>query len=334
MSEPTVARDVVKDRAIIAIVGPTGVGKSNVAQELALHLGADVLSADSMQIYQGMDIGTAKVPQAKRLVLHFGLDLVKPSSSYSAAEYQSYGRSVIEESVSVRNGQPPIICGGTGLYLRALLDDFDFAGLDEEEQQKHARLRQEYEHLLEEIGAQRLHDLLVTRDSRAAREIHPNNARRTIRALELWEAGDSYADIKQEFKKRNSYYPTLWIGLNCERELLYQRINQRVDDMMQQGLLQEVDRLLQEGYRDALTAQQAIGYKELVPVLEGSEDLETAVAAIKQATRRYAKRQLSWFRGDPRIQWIENDNMTTPEVLEQIQGLVEDYNGKNLLSKI
>jgi len=281
-----------------------------------------------MQVYRGMDIGTAKLPESKRKVPHFGLDLVEPSHSYSAAEYQSYARNIIESETgqdisSPVYGLPPIVCGGTGLYLRAALDDFDFAGLDEEATQKQLEARKRYEQLHEEIGTDELHKLLSNRDPAAAEEVHPNNVRRVIRALELWEAGQSYANIKQAFKARNSYYPTIWIGLTCQREVLYQRIEQRVDTMMEQGLLGEVDALLQKGYRDALTAAQAIGYKELVPVLEGNADLEEAVLAIKQATRRYAKRQLSWFRSDLRIIWIERDDMTATDVVQEIANLDE-----------
>jgi len=276
-----------------------------------------------MQVYRGMDIGTAKLPESKRKVPHFGLDLVEPSHSYSAAEYQNYARKIIESETeqdtnSPVYGLPPIVCGGTGLYLRAALDDFDFAGVDEEAAQKQPEARKRYEQLHEEIGTDELYKLLSNRDPAAAKEVHPNNVRRVIRALELWEAGQSYADIKQAFKTRSSYYPTIWIGLTCQREALYQRIEQRVDAMMEQGLLREVDTLLQKGYRDALTAAQAIGYKELVPVLEGNADLEVAVSAIKQATRRYAKRQLSWFRSDPRILWIARDTMTAKDVVKEI----------------
>jgi len=307
---------------VIALVGPTGIGKSHIAQGLAQHQGVGVLSADSMQVYQGMDIGTAKLPRDEWLVPHFGIDLVKPSAAYSAAEYQVYARNVIELEAGNQTGKAPIVCGGTGLYLRAALDDFDFVshGVETEES---LDLRQKYELLHEKIGTQKLHKLLAQHDPRAAAEIHPNNVRRVIRALELWEMGKSYADIKQAFKKRNSYYSTVWIGLNCERELLYQRINQRVDAMMEQGLLEEVDTLLQAGYREALTAQQAIGYKELVPVLEGQLAIECAVDAIKQASRRYAKRQLSWFRSDARIQWVSTDERTDAEILQLVIELSE-----------
>ena len=313
-------------------------GKTELAQELALRLGQKhacqigVLSADSMQVYTGMDIGTAKLPESVRKVPHFGLDLVEPSSAYSAAQYQGYGRDIIEQEAGLCGGMPPVVCGGTGLYLRALLDDFDFADSDEDKQQQQMEIRQKYEQLHEEIGTEELHSLLSSRDSEAAREVHPNNVRRVIRALELWETGESYADVKQAFKTRISYYPTIWIGLNCEREVLYDRINRRVDIMIEQGLLQEVEQLLYQGYRDALTAQQAIGYKELVPVLEGglegADSLDSALDAIKQASRRYAKRQLSWFRGDPRIEWIANDNMSTSQVTEQAFDLIEKYNMK------
>ncbi|MCL2606150.1 MAG: tRNA (adenosine(37)-N6)-dimethylallyltransferase MiaA [Coriobacteriia bacterium] len=334
-------------RPIIAIVGPTGVGKSTIAQSLAQQQGTSVLSADSMQVYKGMDIGTAKVMSCEQVVPHFGIDLVEPSHSYSAAEYQKYARMIIEREAADSGGVTPIVCGGTGLYLRAALDDFVFpeqAENADHDGSQFTETRQRYEdqyaQMIKDCGgaenpdskiqaAMKMHDLLAQCDKEAADHIHPNNVRRVIRALELHGSGQSYADIKQAFKERRSYYPAVWIGIDCERDLLYQRIEHRVDDMMQHGLLQEVDTLLQAGYRDASTAQQAIGYKELVPVLEGSADMADAVAAIKQATRRYAKRQLSWFRGDPRVQWIRNDDVFTAEVVEHALKIAADYNCAN-----
>jgi len=325
---------------IIAIVGPTGVGKSAIAQKLALHRGASILSADSMQVYRGMDIGTAKVRPCEQLVPHFGIDLVDPTHSYSAAEYQAYARHIIECETLQREGTAPIVCGGTGLYLRAALDDFTFPEQAQNEEQSIPQLneiRQRYEvhyaQLITEYGAdnpesstrvaQEIHGILAQRDAQAAALIHPNNLRRTIRALELNAAGQSYADIKQAFKKRKGYYPTHWIGINCNRELLYHRIDQRVDAMIAQGLLEEVRGLLSAGYRQALTATQAIGYKELVPAIEKDEDLDTAVAAIKQATRRYAKRQLSWFRSDPRVQWVLYDEYVADNITARVTALID-----------
>jgi len=310
---------------IVAIVGPTGAGKSELAQKVAQSLEAAVLSADSMQIYQGMDIGTAKLPLEERVVPHFGIDLVAPTQSYSAADYQAYARNIIEAQTAASSGTPPVVCGGTGLYLRAALDDFDLSSLSEEQRQQQTATRQHYEELHRKLGAEELHALLNKEDPEAARQIHPNNVRRVIRAFEMRAAGDSYADVKQAFKTRTSHYSTLWIGLDCDRELLYQRINARVDAMMAAGLLDEVAALLTRGYREALTASAAIGYKELVPVLEDGADLDTAVEEIKQATRRYAKRQLTWFRGDDRVCWIDVGRDSADEITQHILQLYEQW---------
>ncbi|MCL2525716.1 MAG: tRNA (adenosine(37)-N6)-dimethylallyltransferase MiaA [Coriobacteriia bacterium] len=335
---------------VIAIVGPTGVGKSEVAQLLAKSMGSSVLSADSMQVYRGMDIGTAKLLPSQRVVPHYGLDLVDPSEVFTAAAYQSYAREVIERLEVSAEGLPPVVCGGTGLYLRAALDDFDFAdgsatssdttatAASAQLSQEQQDLRESYERLHEQIGTEKLHDLLAARDARSAAAIHPNNVRRVIRALELAEAGQCYADIKSAFKQRRSHYPTLWVGLTRDRAELYDHINSRVDQMMGQGLLREVDALLQRGYRDALTAAAAIGYKELVPVIdahgvdestwtdEARLEFAAAVEDIKQASRRYAKRQLSWFRADARVHWIDVDNMTAEEVVARVLKLRDAYN--------
>ena len=303
---------------VIAIVGPTGVGKSELAQHLAASLGVGVLSADSMQVYRGMDIGTAKLPESKQIVPHFGIDLVDPSRPYSAAQYQSYARDIIENQPS-QQGRPPVVSGGTGLYLRAALDDFNFAS----KPKSLDNARSDYEDLAASIGARALHQLLERRDPQSALVIHPNNVRRVVRALDIYDAGGSYADIKAGFKQHKSYYPTLWIALDRDRTRLYDHINARVDQMMLAGLLDEVETLLKAGYRNALTAHAAIGYKELVPVLEDGQNLEDAVADIKQATRRYAKRQLSWFRSDQRVNWINIDNMTLDEQMQRAFDLLD-----------
>ena len=303
---------------VIAVVGPTAVGKSAVAQQLAEGRGTAVLSADSMQVYREMNIGTAKLACDQQIVPHFGLDLVNPGQPYSAAQYQQYARTVIEAYVADTGGLAPIVSGGTGLYLRAALDDFDFS---EERSPDTSPQRAALERLAEEIGPVAMHDRLAALDQASADAIHPNNVRRTIRALEMAQQGHSYADTKAAFSKRTSWYPTIWIGLTMDRAQLYQRINKRVDDMLDAGLLEEVRSLLNSGYRPALTAQQAIGYKELVPVIEGGADLEMAVSDIKQASRRYAKRQLSWFRSDPRVQWVDVGDKDLAQILKEVEAL-------------
>lgn len=293
----------------MAIVGPTGVGKTDLAEELAASLGGEIISADAMQVYRGMDIGTAKPPPAARRALYHCLDLVDPGEPYSAALFQRDARRAIEECMA--KGVTPIVCGGTGLYVRAALDDFEFPAGDQVDNPHRAH----YEHLADERGAVALHRILAERDPESAALVHPNNVRRVIRALELADEGVSYAAQSAGFATRRSVYDTRWIGLDTDRGELYRRIDARVDAMIEAGLLAEVERLLLGGFRDALTAAQAIGYKEFVPVLEGAVELSIAVDAVKTATRRYAKRQLTWFRADPRVTWIDVTGLTPAERL-------------------
>lgn len=303
-------------RPVIAVVGPTGVGKSAVAEALALALGGEVISADSMQVYRGMDIGTAKTPSDERLVPVHCLDIADPGTPFSAALYQACAREVIDDIAS--RGLLPIVCGGTGLYVRAALDDLDFPPGDSATP---ARLR--IESLAAEIGPEALHARLAEIDPASAAHIHPNNVRRTIRALEMAEEGASYARQAERFSVRTSIYDTSFIGLTMERDALYSRLDERVDSMIAAGLEGEVRALLDAGYRTALTAAQAIGYKELVPVIENGAHLEVAIADIKQATRRYAKRQLTWFRADPRVVWLDVTGLSGAEAAAHALDLIE-----------
>ena len=305
---------------VIAVVGPTAVGKTEAAEQIALALNGEVVSADSMQVYRGMDIGTAKAPPEARRVPYHCIDLVDPGSPYSAALFQRDARSVID-SIAERKHMP-VMCGGTGLYVRAALDDWSFP-VGELASPSRARL----EALAAEIGPDALHARLAEADPVAAAAIHPNNSRRVIRALEMAENGASYADQAASFAERTSWYPTVFVGLTMERSALYERIEARVDAMLDVGLAAEVADLLSAGYREALTATQAIGYKELVCVLEGESTLAEAAAAIKQATRRYAKRQLTWFRGDPRIQWLDVTDLSGAETTAEVLQLVESSVG-------
>jgi tRNA dimethylallyltransferase len=288
---------------VLAIVGPTGVGKTAVAEEVAVRLGSEVVSADSMQIYRGMDIGTAKPPVSARRARYWCLDLVNPGTPYSAALYQQAAREAIED-ISARS-MTPILAGGTGLYVRAALDDLSFPAGD----QKDNAVRKFYEDYADANGAPALYQLLVERDPDSAAVVHQNNTRRVIRALEMLDGGIPYAEQRAGFSTRTSVYDAVFVGLTMDRERLYQRIDARVDAMVDVGLLGEVEELLDAGLRATLTASQAIGYKEFVPVVEGKAELEDAVAAVKQATRRYAKRQLTWFRADPRVLWIDVDHV-------------------------
>jgi tRNA dimethylallyltransferase len=302
---------------VLAVVGPTAVGKTAVAEVLAERFGGEVVSADSMQVYRGMDVGTAKPRPEERSVPYRCLDLVDPGTPYSAALFQADARAAIADIHA--EGRLPVVAGGTGLYVRAALDDLVFPR-GEAASPSRARL----EALADELGPEGLHALLAERDPASAELIHPNNVRRTIRALEmLQDEGVSYADQAAGFGRRESVYRAAFAGLTMEREALYARIDARVDAMLAGGLLDEVRRLLDAGYHDALTASQAIGYKEFVPVIEAGADLVEAVERVKQATRRYAKRQLTWFRSDPRIAWLDVTTLTPAEAAEAAAGLVE-----------
>jgi len=282
---------------VVAIMGPTAVGKSAVAHRVATLLDGEIVSADSMQVYRGMDTGTAK-PMLDGTIRHHCIDLVDPGKPFSAAMYQQEARQAIQDICN--RGRIPILVGGTGLYVRAALEDFRFptGSID-------SPSRVALEADARRLGSLALHERLRRLDPDSAECIHPNNVRRVIRALEMAAQGLSYSERHAEFVTPKDIYRALRFGLSMDRKILYAAIDARVQSMLSNGLLDEVKALVDAGYAEALTSIQAIGYKEFLPVLEGTVDLEAASAAVAQATRRYAKRQLSWLRGDRRIQWIE-----------------------------
>lgn len=288
---------------VIAIVGPTASGKSAIAEELALRLGSSVVSADSMQVYRGMDIGTAKTPPAERKVPLLCVDIVDPQDTFSVAEYAVCAHRSIDELVDERK-RTAVVCGGTGLYVRAALEDMQFP----RGEQVNNPVRERYRKLAEEIGAQALHDRLRDVDPESAALIHPHNVRRVIRAFELHEQGLSYAEQHKGLHEYDFRRPTLMVGLDMPRDMLYERINARVDQMVERGLVDEVSSLVGKGLAQALTSRQAIGYKEIIEALSSSGDRDEAIASaietIKTRSRRYAKRQLTWFRADPRVTWM------------------------------
>ncbi len=305
MSEPSALECILQmvegmaDGTTVAIVGPTGSGKSDIADELARRISGEVVSADSMQVYRGMDIGTAKMPPEMRGVAYHCIDIVDPGQPYSAALFQRDSRAAIADIIS--RGKVPVLCGGTGLYVMAALDDLRFPAGEQEDNP----VRRRYERMAEQMGKERLHELLVQRDPRSAELIHPNNVRRVIRALEMHEEGTAYHEQVSGMRNSPEMLLSLRFGLHMDRATLYERIDRRVEAMLAGGLVEEVVALMDRGLDDALTSSQAIGYKEIVGYLEGRCSLREAEETIKRSSRRYAKRQISWFRRDRRIRWVE-----------------------------
>lgn len=301
------------DSKVICIVGPTASGKSALADLVALELGSPVISVDAMQVYRGMDIGTAKTPVSERRTPLLMVDVVDPSADYSVRLFRDEARRCVDDVLA--SGRVPVLCGGTGLYLNAVIDEMEFPSGERGDER-----RVGYERLASELGAEGLHALLAERDPQSANIIHPNNVRRVVRALEMLDEGSSYARHHEGLHQRAAHYDALIWGLTMGRERLYARIDARVDKMMDDGLLDEVRGLAARGLTTDSTAGQAIGYKELLEALEGRCDVEDAVELIKRRSRRYAKRQLSWFRRDGRVRWIDLDETS----LEEARDLIVD----------
>ncbi|WDL97302.1 tRNA (adenosine(37)-N6)-dimethylallyltransferase MiaA [Alicyclobacillus sp. ALC3] len=286
---------------VLCIVGPTGVGKSHVGIEVARAVGGEVVSADSMQVYRGMDIGTAKVTQSETQgVPHHGLDLVEPNESFTVANWVTHADVAI--AGIIRRGRLPIVVGGTGLYIRAIVEDLDFA-----RQAGSASVRAKWEAYLLEHGSAQLHRRLCEVDLTSANRLHPNDTRRVIRALEVAELRGQELSQTYEWRAKGGRYNAVQVGLVMDRAALYRRVDARLDAMVAAGLDAEVRQLLDTGCTRNTTAMQAIGYKEWAAYVTGETREEEAVAAIKQATRRLAKRQLSWFLRDERVHWFTVD---------------------------
>ncbi|MGD6992303.1 tRNA (adenosine(37)-N6)-dimethylallyltransferase MiaA [Sutcliffiella horikoshii] len=296
---------------VIVIIGPTAVGKTKTSVELAKSLKGEIISGDSMQIYKTMDIGTAKVKKEEMQgIPHYLIDIKEPQEAYSVAEFQRDVRNKIDDISS--KGHIPIIVGGTGLYIQSVLYDYQFSesGKDEE-----TRLR--LEKRSQEIGVDKLHQELTDIDPKSAANIHPNNVRRVIRALEIFYTTGKTMSEYQDTQQPEPLYDIALIGLTMDRERLYERINLRVDLMMKEGLLREVQTLHNNGIRDCQSIQ-AIGYKELYAYLDGKVTLEQAVDDLKQNSRRYAKRQLTWFRNKMDVTWIDMTDGEFEQKLSQI----------------
>ncbi|MCZ0702637.1 tRNA dimethylallyltransferase [Natronobacillus azotifigens] len=305
---------------VIGVVGPTAVGKTSLSVEIAKAFNGEVISGDSMQIYRGMDIGTAKVTEEEQEgIPHHMLDIRSPDESFSVAEFQTNVKRYVQEITS--RGNLPIIAGGTGLYIEAALYDYQFA-----DQKRDESLQARIEKEIETNGMDVIYERLRKVDPEQAEKIHPNNVRRVIRALEVYErTGSTMSEMHQKQSKTSPYHPIL-IGLEMERSLLYDRINHRVDLMMTEGLLEEVKRFYQQGLEDA-QAMQAIGYKEFIPYFKGHYSLTEAVELLKRNSRRYAKRQYTWFKNKMNVHWYsinpEEKNEKFQIILNDLAGMIK-----------
>ena len=290
---------------MIIIAGPTGVGKTASAIALAAAVGGRILSADAMQVYKGMDVGTAKPSREEQAqVRHYLIDVVRPDEAFDAARFVSRARAVIE-SLHQR-GIPIFVVGGTGLYIKALTKGLFHAEGAGSKKQVREKLQAEKSVL----GLKALHERLCRLDPVAGSKVHPNDAFRVIRALEVYEStGKPISAHHLEHGFSDRPYRSLTLGLYMDRDQLYERINRRVDQMLEMGLLDEVKALLGQGYGSELKPMSSIGYRHMVMYLEGRYSWDEAVETLKRDTRRYAKRQLTWFRSDPEMEWIEPDRV-------------------------
>lgn len=288
-------------KKVIFIIGPTAVGKTDLSIQLARKLNGEIISADSVQIYKSLNIGSAKPTEEEmKGVPHHLIDFVNPSDEFSVSEFSKMARAKIKELHIL--GKQPIVAGGTGLYINSLIYDMDFGDL-----QSDTTYRKELETLAQNKGADFVHEMLREVDPVAAEKIHPNNIRRVIRALEVNQAtGSNMSDFSTEPRPTEDYEPVLF-GLTRSRLKLYGRINNRVDMMLDSGLIDEVKNLKSNGIDDSCQSMQGIGYKEVLQHLDGKYDFETMVSILKQSSRRYAKRQMTWFRRYKEIHWLDLD---------------------------
>ena len=309
------------ENRLICICGPTASGKTALSVALAQQLHTEIISADSMQIYRGMDIGTAKPTEAERFgVPHHLLDICDPGEPFSVARYVELADAAAQDIL--RRGMIPVVAGGTGLYMDALIECSTFTG-DETD----LSIREKYQRMAAEQGNIAVHECLRRVDPEGAARLHPNNLKRVIRALEVYEQTGMTLDAFNRLHKRPApKYQAIKIGVcPAERQVLYERIDKRVDQMLADGLLDETRRLLERGAL-AGTAAQAIGYKELLGFLQGEQPLEECVALLKQRSRNYAKRQLTWLKRDDNIHWIYyNRGEELPLVLQEATKYLQNH---------
>ena len=309
-------------RPLIILAGPTAVGKTAASIRLAKAIGAEIISADSMQVYRHMDIGSAKIRQEEMEgVLHYLIDVLEPEEEFNVVRFQQMAKAAAEEIYA--KGRIPLVAGGTGFYIQALLYDIDFTENDGD-----TSYRRSLEKTAEEKGGEYLHAMLQEADPKAAEEIHPHNIKRMIRALEFHhQTGGKISEHNEAEREKSSPYDFAYFVLTDERSRLYERIDRRVDKMMEEGLLEEVRYLKERGVKRGSTAMQGLGYKELYAYLDGECTLEEAVRIIKRDTRHFAKRQLTWFKRERDVIWADKS------VIGQSDDAVVDFMRKELKNR-
>ncbi|MBQ6995299.1 MAG: tRNA (adenosine(37)-N6)-dimethylallyltransferase MiaA [Lachnospiraceae bacterium] len=306
-------------KPLIILTGPTAAGKTKLSIALAKALNGEIISADSMQVYRYMDIGSAKIKSEEMDgVPHHLVDVLEPMDDFNVVMFQKYAKEAMEKVYA--RGKVPILVGGTGFYIQSVLYDIDFTENDE-----NTELRRELETLAQEKGAQYLHDLLKECDPKAAEEIHANNIKRVIRAIEYnRQTGGKISEHNETERQKESPYASCYFVLTDERAHLYQNIDKRVDIMLEEGLVDEVKHLLEMGCKRESTAMQGLGYKEIIAYLLGEITLEEAVYLIKRDTRHFAKRQLTWFRRERDVIWVEKDKFAYDDK-KMLQYMIECF---------
>ncbi len=302
-------------KPLIILTGPTAVGKTKASIGLAKRIGGEIISADSMQVYKGMDIGSAKIrPEEMEGIPHYLVDVLEPEEEFHVVRFQQMAKEAMERIYA--NGHIPIVVGGTGFYIQALLYDIDFT-----EDDGNASIRSRLEQEAETFGAQHLHDRLRQIDPESAEIIHANNVKRVIRAIEFYEkTGQKISEHNEIEKQKESPYQFVYFVLNDDRQNLYHRIDMRVDQMIEEGLVEEVRALKDKGYQKEMVSMQGLGYKEMFEYLDGDCTREEAVYKIKRDTRHFAKRQITWFKRERQVTWIDKKAFGYDElkILEQM----------------
>ena len=314
-------------KPLIILTGPTAVGKTELSIRLAKEIGGEIISADSMQVYRGMDIGSAKIrPDEMDGVPHHLIDVLEPFEEFHVVRFQSMVKAAMEKIYA--NGHIPILTGGTGFYIQAILYDIDFTENGED-----TSYRESLETLAGEQGPEILHEMLRKVDPVSADQIHANNVKRVIRALEYYrETGEPISLHNQREREKESAYNSAYFVLNAPRSLLYERIERRVDEMLENGLVEEVRRLKEKGCTRELVAMQGLGYKEILAYLDGEMTLEEAVYVLKRDTRHFAKRQITWFKREKGVVWVEKDQFSydNNQILEYMKKILIE---KNIIRK-